>query len=215
MSFIIMRYFLLHLTTFVPIIAKILTSDWGLKLCWMLYLFFTYILLEHKTFNGYPVRAFANLQRQAECCLLLGLVIGYWISPVLSSLPFLLILRGKDFEVDYLSYSALFFLLVRFDLFQIYSVMLSLVCGLLDTEKVEETIPGWHRASSRRVMFRGVQVLCLMTVYESVYVRSILVCAFAFLKALVWVYAKEDRPDRVVCFPGDPVNLLQGKRHFL
>lgn len=210
-----MRYFLLHLTTFVPIIAKILTSDWGLKLCWLLYLFFTYILIEHKTFNGYPVRVFANLQRQAESCLILGLVVGYWISPALSSLPFLLILRGKGFEVDYLSYSLLFFLLIRFDLFQIYLVMLSMMCALLDTEKVEETIAGWHRASWRRIMFRGVQVLCLMTVYESVYVRCILVSAFAFLKVVVWVYAAEDKPDRVVCLPGDPVNLLQGKRHFL
>lgn len=210
-----MRYFLLHLTTFVPIIAKILTSDWGLKLCWLLYLFFTYILIEHKTFNGYPVRVFANLQRQAESCLILGLVVGYWISPALSSLPFLLILRGKGFEVDYLSYSLLFFLLIRFDLFQIYLAMLSMMCGLLDTEKVEETIAGWHRASWRRIMFRGVQVLCLMTVYESVYVRCILVSAFVFLKAVVWAYAAEDKPDRVVCLPGDPVNLLQGKRHFL
>ena len=210
-----MRYFLLHVTTFVPIFAKVLTSHWGLKLAWCMYLFFTYVLLEHKQFNGHPVHVFANLQRQAECCLMLGLVLGHWLSPVLSCLPFLLILQGRLVYVDYLSYSSFFFLLVKYDLFQIYMVMLSMMCGLLDTEKVQETPEGWHRACTRRVMFRGVQVLCLMTAYESVYVRCILVGAFVFLKALAWVYAPTDRPDRVVCLEKDPVNFLQGKRHFL
>ena len=210
-----MRYFLLHVTTFVPICAKILTSPWGTKLAWMMYLFFTYILLEHKRFNGYAVRTFANLQRQAECCLLFGLVLGHWVSPALSAVPFLLILKGKNLYVDFLSYSCMFFLLVKYDIFQIYMVMLAMMCGLLDTEPVQETIQGWHRACVRRIMFRGVQVLCLMTVYESVYTRCILTGAFVFLKVLVWVYAPVDNPDRVVCPEKDPVNLLQGKRHFL
>ncbi len=210
-----MRYFLLHVTTFVPICAKVLTSAWGLKIAWLIYLFFTYILLEHKTFNGYPVHVFANLQRQAECCLMMGLFIGYWVSPLLSSLPFLLILKGKDVRVDYLCFSSMFFLLIRFDLFQIYIVMLSMMCGLLDTEPVQETPQWWHRACLRRIMFRGVQVFCLMTVYEPLYVRCILFGAFVFLKVLAWVYAPVDRPDRVICPEKDPVNLLQGKRHFL
>lgn len=210
-----MRYFLLHVTTYVPIVAKILTSHWGLKVAWMLYLFFTYILLEHKRFNGYPVHVFANLQRQAECCMLLGLVLGYWVSPLLSSLPFLLIVRGKGFYVDYLSYSCMFFLLVRYDFFQIYMVMLSMMCGLLDAEPLEETPQGWHRACVRRILFRGVQVFCLMTVYESLYTRFILCAAFMFLKAMVWVYSPVDNPDRVECPQGDPVNLLPSRRHFL
>ena len=210
-----MRYFLLHVTTFVPIFAKVLTSAWGLKITWLIYLFFTYILLEHKQFNGYSVHIFANLQRQAECCLLMGLVLGHWVSPILSSLPFLLILKGKDLHVDYLSYSSMFFLLIKFDLFQIYTVMLSLMCGLLDTEPIQETPQGWHRACHRRILFRGVQVFCLMTVYETFYTRCILTGAFIFLKLLAWVYAPVDKPDRVVCPEKDPVNFLQGKRHFL
>jgi hypothetical protein len=210
-----MRYFLLHVTTFVPICAKVLTSHWGLKIAWLVYLFFTYILLEHKRFNGHPVHVFANLQRQAESCLLLGLVLGYWVSPLLSSLPFLLILYGRHIRVDYLSYSALFFLLIKYDIFQIYLVMLSMMCGLMDTEPVLETPEGWHRACLRRVMFRGVQVFCLMTAYETLYVRCILLGAFLFLKGLAWVYAPEDKPDRVVCPEKDPVNFLQGRRHFL
>ena len=210
-----MRYFLLHVTTFVPIFAKILTTPWGLKLAWLLYLFFTYILLEHKRFNGYPVHVFANLQRQAECSLLLGLVLGHWVSPLLSSLPFLFILKAKNVHIDYLSFSSMFFLLVKFDVYQIYMVMLSMMCGLLDTEPVQETTEGWHRACVRRIMFRGVHVLCLMTVYETLYARCILVGAFVFLKTLAWVYAPVDRPDRVVCPEKDPVNFLQGKRHFL
>lgn len=210
-----MRYFLLHVTTFVPICAKILISHWGLKVAWLLYLFFTYILLEHKQFNGYRVHVFANLQRQAECCLLIGLVLGYWVSPLLSSLPFLLIVRGKNVYIDYLSYSCMFFLLIRYDIFQIYFTMLAMMCGLLDVESIQETPEGWHRACTRRILFRGVQVFCLMTAYESVYTRCILFGAFVFLKVLVWVYAPVDNPDRVVCPEKDPVNFLQGKRHFL
>lgn len=210
-----MRYFLLHVTTFVPIFAKVLTSHWGLKLAWLMYLFFTYILLEHKRFNGHAVKVFANLQRQAECCLLLGLVLGHWVSPLLSSLPFLLILHGRHLQVDYLTYSSLFFLLVKYDFVQIYLVMLSMMCALLDVEEVQETPEGWHRACFRRVMFRGVQVFCLMSAYETTYVRSILFVAFVFLKALAWVYATRDCPDRVEHRAGDPVNLLQGRKHFL
>lgn len=210
-----MRYFLLHVTTFVPICAKVLTSHWGLKVAWLIYLFFTYILLEHKPFNGHPVHVFANLQRQAESCLLLGLVLGYWVSPFLSPLPFLLILYGRHFEVDYFVYSSLFFLLVKYDVFQIYMVMLSMMCALLDVEPVQETPQGWHRACFRRIMFRGVQVFCLTTAYETVYVRCILFGAFVFLKGLAWVYGSVDNPDRVVFREKDPVNFLQARKHFL
>ena len=83
-----MRYFLWHVSTFVPIIAKVLVAPWGLKVAWCMYLFFTYILLEHREFNGHPVSTFANLQRQAEVCMILGLSLSYWVSPVLSALPF-------------------------------------------------------------------------------------------------------------------------------
>ena len=49
-----MYYFLLHLTSLVPILAKVLVAPWGLKVSWLIYLFFTYVLLEHKPFNGHP-----------------------------------------------------------------------------------------------------------------------------------------------------------------
>ena len=37
-------YFLLHVSTFVPLLAKVLIAPWGLKVSWLLYLFFTHIV---------------------------------------------------------------------------------------------------------------------------------------------------------------------------
>lgn len=209
-----MRYFLLHVSTFVPLLAKVLIAPWGLKVAWLIYLFFTYVLLEHKEFNGHPVRAFANLQRQAECCMILGLVLSRW-SPMLSALPFLLLTRARFVRVNELQYAFVFFLLYRFDMVQIVMVTLSIMSAILDVEKVVDTPDGWHRGCHRRLLFRGVQVLTLMLAYESLYVRVIIVLAFVFLKGVVWLYTPEDAPDAVVVKDGDPVNFLQGKSHRL
>ena len=211
-----MRYFLLHVSTFVPICAKVLISPWGLKIPWCLYLFFTYILLEHRNFNGYPIKAFANLQRQAECCLILSLFLAYWISPIICVLPFLALVKAKELVIDSLSFSFMFFILFRFDLFQIIFAALSIMSALLqNTETVVATPEGWHRACTRRIMFRGVQVFCLMSAYESMYVRLLLISSFGLLKVCVYVYTPLESPDRVLHKDGDPVRLLQGRSHFL
>lgn len=210
-----MRYFLWHVSTFVPIVAKILIAPWGLKVPWLMYLFFTYILLEHRTFNGYPVAIFANLQRQAECCMILGLFLSYWVSPLLAAVPFLLITKAKGIQVDELSFSGIFFLLIRYDLFQILMVMLSIMTILLDTEVVQDNPVSWNRGCQRRIMFRAIQVLCITCAYEEVYTRIVLLVAFAMLKVAVFLYAPPDHPDRVVNVAGDPVRLLQGKSHRL
>jgi len=200
-------------TTFVPIVAKILISPWGLKAPWLMYLFFTYILMEHRKFNGYSVGTFANLQRQAECCMILGLVLSYWISPILGAIPFLMITKAKGIQVDELSFSGMFFLLIRFDLFQIVTVMLSIMTVLLDTETVQDNPISWHRSCQRRIMFRAVQVLTITCAYEDVYTRVVLITAFCLLKGAVFMYAPPDHPDRVENVAGDPVRFLQGKTH--
>ena len=210
-----MRYFLWHVSTFVPIVAKILIAPWGLKVPWLMYLFFTYILLEHRNFNGYPVATFANLQRQAECCMILGLFLSYWISPLLASMPFLLITKAKGIQIDELSFSGMFFLLIRFDLVQILLVVLSIMTILLDTEEVQDNPESWNRGCQRRIMFRAIQVMCITCAYEELYTRIVLLGAFAMLKVAVYLYAPPDHPDRVVNVAGDPVRLLQGKAHRL
>lgn len=210
-----MRYFLWHVSTFVPIVAKILIAPWGLKAAWLMYLFFTYILLEHRNFNGYPVATFANLQRQSECCMILGLFLSYWVSPLLAAAPYLLITRAKGVHVDALSFSGMFFFLIRYDLLQLLLVMLSIMSILLDTESVEDNPESWNRGCQRRIMFRALQVMCLTCAYEETYTRLILTIAFCLLKGAVYLYAPPDHPDRVVNVPGDPVNLLQGKSHRL
>lgn len=211
-----MQYFLLHITSFVPILAQILVAPYGLKISWLIYLFFSYVLLEHKTFNGHPVKAFANLQRQAECCLIGSLFVAHWISPMLSPLTFLALIKAKGFEVDSLSYAFVFFLLFRFDLFQIALVALSIMSALLqDTEPILATPDGWDRACTRRIMFRSVQVFTLVSAYESAYTRVLLVIWSVLLKAAVFVYTPEDRPSNITHKDGDPVKLLQEHRHFL
>ena len=210
-----MRYFLWHVSTFVPIVAKIMIAPWGLKVPWLMYLFFTYILLEHRNFNGYSVGVFANLQRQAECCMIMGLFLSYWISPLLASIPFLMITKAKGIQVDELSFSGMFFLLIRFDLVQIVLVMLSIMTILLDTEVAQDNPASWNRSCQRRIMFRAVQVMCITCAYEDIYTRVVLVGAFSLLKVAVYLYAPPDHPDRIVSVAGDPVRLLQGKSHRL
>ena len=211
-----MQYFLLHLSTFVPILAKILIAPWGSKLAWLFYLFFTYILFEHKEFNGYPIKAFKNLQRQAECCLIASLFLAHWITPAISVLPFLLLMKARHVNVDSLSYAFVFFLLFRFDLFQITFVALSIMSALLqDTEVIQATPEGWHRACFRRIMFRGVQVLTLITAYETTYTRFLIIIWFVLLKLAVFFYTLPERPNNIVHKDGDPVKLLQGRAHFL
>ena len=210
-----MRYFLGHVSTFVPIVAKILIAPWGLKVSWLIYLFFTYVLMEHKMFNGHPVRVFENLQRQAECCMVMGLCVSQWF-PSLSSLPFLLLLKGRYVTVDYIHFAFVFFLLYSYDAVQIFLVTLSVMCALLNQDEgVVDTPLKWHRACQRRLMFRGVQVLTLMMAYESGYRRFVLFVVFVVLKGVVWLYTSEETPDRVEGKEGDPVQLLQGKTHRL
>ena len=187
-----MQYFLLHVSTFVPICAKILIAPWGMKIPWLFYLFFTYILFEHKEFNGHPVKAFANLQRQAECCIILSLFISHWISPVIAVAPFLCLIRARGIQIDSLSFSLVFFLLFSFDFFQIFFVGFSIMSALLqDSETVLSTPEGWHRACTRRIMFRGIQVVTLMTAYESLYIRLIMLLFFIVLKICVFIAISE------------------------
>jgi hypothetical protein len=196
----------------VPIVAKIILAPWNLKVAWLLYLFFTYVLLEHKKFNGHPVRAFHNLQRQAECCMIIGICLSQWLP--LAPLPFLLLLRGRHVTVDRLQFGFVFFLLYRYDMVQIVLVTLSIMASLQDVDEgLSDTPEKWHRACQRRLMFRSVQVLTLMLAYETWYTRSVLLVAFAGLKLVIWLYTVEDMPDKIEAVDGDPVKMLQGKSH--
>ena len=174
------------------------------------------MLLEHQPFNGHPVKAFANLQRQAECCLIGSLFVAHWVSPMLAPFTFLALIKAKGIEVDSLSYAFVFFLLFRFDLFQIALVALSIMSALLqDTEPILATPSGWHRACTRRVMFRGVQVFTLITAYEGTYTRVLLLICVGLLKFAVFLYTPEENPSNIEHKEGDPIKFLQSRRHFL
>ena len=135
---------------------------------------------------------------------------------MLAPLTFLLLIKAKGVEIDSLSYAFVFFLLFRFDLFQIALVAFSIMSALLqDTEIILATPDGWNRACTRHIMFRSVQVFTLISAYESTYSRFLLVVWFFLLKIAVFVYTPEDRPTNIEHKDGDPVKFLQGRRHFL
>lgn len=200
-----MRYFLYHLSTFVPIFAKIIVAHFGVKLAWLMYVFFTYILLEHKPFNGYPVHIFANLQRQAEVCMVISLFLARWVSPLLAPVPFAFITLLKGVKFDSLIMSFAYIFLVNYDLFQIICVIFSIITFLLDNEEVEESPEGWHRACQRRIMFRSVQVFTLMNAYESISARIILLCSFVLLKVVIYIYTDDENVESVRLNRDDPV----------
>ena len=204
-----MRFLLLHVSSFVPIMAKVILAPWGLKLSWLLYLLFSYILIEHEKWNGYPVFVFENLNRIAELAMVMSLVVSYWVTPLLAPFCFLLVL--KKFDVDAIVYSLPCFLLYRYDIVQIILVTLGIMSAHLYTKEPITSHETWERAAWRRIGFRGVQVLMLMMAYERTHVRCILLGAFVLLKAVVWVYTKPDKPqDRNI--PGDPVCLYSDRK---
>jgi len=206
-----MRYFLLHVTTFLPLCAKLILAPWGLKIAWTMYLFFTYVLLEHKQFNGYPVTVFRNLQRQSECAMMLALPLAHWVSHWMAPFPFALVLW--KFDIDELVYSLFCFPMYKYDPIQILTVTLSVMSAHMYTDETVVGIEGWHRAVHRRIIFRFVQVTALTCAFESLRVRIVLLFASAVLKAMVWFQTEGENPSD---FKDDvPVRLLPGKRHRL
>lgn len=208
-----MRYFLLHVSTFVPILTKLLLAPLGLKISWAMYLFFTYILLEEKKFNGYEIDVFENLQKQSECAMMLSLFLSHWISPLLAPFTFAIVLWKV--QIDPLIYSISAMLLFKYDAIQIFMVALCIVSSHMYVKEQIVSVETWRRNVHRRLMFRGVQVFCLLICYEKNYVRLIITAGFLLLKFIVFTYTAEEK---IQDFPRDstgPVSLFQRKNHHL
>jgi hypothetical protein len=86
---------------------------------------------------------------------------------------------------------------------------------LQDTEPILATPEGWHRACTRRIMFRSVQVFTLISAYEGTYTRILLLIWSGLLKFAVFLYTPEDRPNNIEHKEGNPIKFLQSRRHFL
>lgn len=206
-----MRYFLLHVSTYVPVLTKILLAPWGLKLSWSMYAFFTYILLEEKKFNGYDIDIFENLQKQSECAIMLSLFLSHWVSPLLAPLTFGFILWKV--QVDPLIYSLCAMLLYKYDMFQIIMVTLTIMSSHMYIKEPIVSIETWKRNVHRRLLFRGVQVFCLLICYEKNYVRLILALAFAVLKFIVYTYTPEEKFEDFPKESPGPVSFFHRKKH--
>jgi hypothetical protein len=178
-----MRFRLLHYTSFVPIVSCLLVDPWGLKLCWLFYLFFTYLVLERREWNGRSVGTWVALHRAAETAMVLSLVVARWVSPWLSPLAWLSLKRP---ERTPLLYSVLVFALFDYDLLQMACIL-----GMVLSEYTRPP-SDWQGAVYHRVLTTFVQVMSLVFAYRSLSHRLVLLIFLLLLKALVYVVPPDD-----------------------
>ena len=171
-----MRYRLLHLSSYVPLLVRVLLDGWCLKLCWCVYLFFAYILLEHRRWNNYDVRVWFCLQRRCEVGLMCSLLVHEWF-PWLCPLGMLVTCVNPG------RYHRMWYVLVC-------GVCLPGPCGtaMVLCELQAEFPLDWHSAVVSRVVCRHVQVCVLVSVYTGY--GGALVCFGAALKCACYAAAE-------------------------
>lgn len=179
-----MRYKLLHYGTFVPVISRVLVDPWGLKVCWLFYLFCTYLLLERRCWNGYELKTWIVLQRSSETCLMLCLSIAANVSPWLAPCGFLALHVRSPW---WLRHALCCFSLVRLDVCQLCCV------GALLLSESAPRLSEWHGAVLHRLVTRCVQVTVLVLVYQSWWHQLTLLCFVFALKALSFLVPCADQ----------------------
>ena len=194
-----MRYKLLHFTTFVPILSRIIIDPLGLKLAWGFYLFFTYILLEHKRWNNYDISTWYNLQKQGEIAMIVALATTNWLSHWLAPLAFILV--TVPINVKMIHYSVCCLLLLNYDLFQMITVC-SMIIVLMIKKQVE-----WEKAVQCRVAIRYVQITTLLCTYQNIYTRIILLIFSILLKMAASISNADDTSLSALWEPSVPVPL--------
>lgn len=187
-----MRYILLHFSSFIPLLARAMSSS--SKLVFACYFFATYVLLEQKPWNGHPVATWHHFQRRAEVALMWSMAVQYWggggwLVYALSLLPLALIPWKVD--VDAISYSVCCFALFRYNPVQILAVACMVVAehSKMPTQLYHKS--DWHRFAKHRVACRGVQLLALALCYQTTWQQCILVVVALLTKAAVWAYTLE------------------------
>lgn len=187
-----MRYLLLHLSSFIPLLARAVND--GSKVVFACYFFATYVLLEQKEWNGHPISTWHHFQRRAEVALMWSMAIQYWggdtwLVYALSLLP-LAIIPWKV-RVDAISYSVCSFVLFKYNPVQILAVACMVVAehAKLPTQLFHKT--DWHRLAKHRIGCRAVQLLGLALCYQTTWQQCVLVCVAALTKAAVWGYTIE------------------------
>jgi hypothetical protein len=177
-----MRFSLLHYTTFVPILSCMLVDHWGLKLCWVFYLFFTYLVLERREWNNRSLGTWVALHRAAETCMALSLALSR-LSPWLAPLAWLTLKRP---ERPPLLYSVLCFALFDYDVVQI-----ALIMGMVLSE-YSQPPKNWHGAVHHRILTTCIQVLSLVFAYRSLPHRLVLLVFMLVLKCVSFAVPPDD-----------------------
>jgi hypothetical protein len=178
-----MRFRLLHYTSFVPILSCLLVDHWGLKFCWLFYLFFTYLVLERKEWNGYSLGTWLSLHRAAETAMVISLAVSHWVSPWLSPLAWLTLKRSGR---PPLLYSVLVFVLYSND-----PVQVACILGMVLSE-YSKPPSDWQGAVYHRILTTFVQVVSLVFAYRTWTHRLVLLTFMLVLKALVFVVPPDD-----------------------
>ena len=169
-----MRFRLLHYTSFVPIVSRIIVDPIGLKMCWSMYLFFTYLLLERHCWNGHPLKTWLNLQRAAESCMVLSLSVAR-VSPWLSPLVWLTMKYPKR---PWLVYGLCCCTLFEHNLFGMWCVG-----GMIMAEYSPE-YKKWSLSALRRVVVSMVQLAAMLTAFQTEYHRMVIVVFMVVLKSV-------------------------------
>lgn len=194
-----MRFKLLHFTTFVPIFSRIVIDPLGLKIAWGFYLFFTYVLLEHKQWNNYSIRTWYNLQKQSEIAMIVALATQNWITHWIAPLGFLLI--AVQFDVKLIHYSIACLLLLDFDLFQMICVCSMIIVLMVKPHKE------WEKAVHYRIVSRYIQVTTLICAYQNLRTRLVLLLFSLLLKLAAYATAPDDTSMSSLWEPSVPVRL--------
>lgn len=160
----------------------------NMKIAILVYFFATYVLLEHKHWNGYPISTWHDFQRRGEIGLMWTMALQYWC-PWLSWLALapLAIIAWKV-HVDNLSYSVSCFVLFRYHPIQILAVASMVVAeqAKKPTQLFNEN--DWHNAAMHRIKCRGVQILALSMCYQTVWQQLVMAFIFGVTKGVVWFY---------------------------
>lgn len=213
-----MRYALLHYSSFIPLAARAVSGD--TKTALACYFFATYVLLEHKEWNGYPIATWHAFQRRAEVALMWSMALQYWLGGTWLGYAALLPLGIIPWKVrvDAISYSVACFALFRYNPVQILAVACMVVAEQAKRPAQLFNAEDWHTQALHRVACRGVQVLSLSLCYQTGWQQCVLLVIFALTKAAVWCYTlKPDATGFDAVATQTPVRLqvYQNKPHSL
>ena len=80
------KYQLLHVSSYLPIIVRCTTDSWGLTLCWISYIWFSWLAEAQRDWNGYEKPVWVRMQRENEIAVVVALFLHRYI-PSMILLP--------------------------------------------------------------------------------------------------------------------------------